>query len=302
MDFMTTKRISIQSKEGALLISVISTGLSLLPTLYVTVISNSLVLVGDLLRCVFEFVAVLLSWMVIRRVSRGDETFYDYGFGKLEQLGSLVVAFAMLGASAIVGFTASQRLLSPTPLENGMLGFILGVLSVLGNGAVTLYNRHLAAKDPSPILESQWKLFRAKAVASFVVVVSLGLGLSIPGSPVSLYADSIGSIVLSAFLLYSAYGLFSSSMSDLLDRSIEEALRLRLFRVLIEHESRYQGFHGIRARRVGRRIFVDVFLEFSEEMKLRDVGKEISIISETLTKVIPGSELSVIPVIPTLSP
>ena len=286
--------VSIQTKEGALLISVLSTGLSLFPTAYVTIVSNSLVLVGDLLRCVFEFLAVLLAWLIIRYANRDDHEV----LGKLERLSSLVVAFAMLAAAIAVGVAAWLRLDSPTPLENGGLGFILALLAVFGNGAIMIYNRILSMRDPSPILTSQWKLFRAKAVASFVVVLSLGSSFWLPGVAVSLYSDSIGSIILAAFLLYSSYSILSASRFDLLDRSIEEALRLRVLRVIIEHEASYLGFHGIQTRRSGSRIQVDVLLEFPGELQLNEVGKPISLIAEKLSTAIPEHDVHVIPFIP----
>ena len=290
---MVGQHISLKTKDGALLVSVLSTGCSLFPTAYVTIVSNSLVLVGDLLRCVFEFIAVLFAWLIIRFANREDHE----GLGKLEQLSSLVVASAMLAAAVAVGVAAWLRLEKPMPLENGGLGFVLALLAVFGNGAIMIYNRALSLRDPSPILTSQWKLFRAKAVASLVVVLSLGCSFWLPGASITLYSDSIGSIVLAAFLLYSSYSIISASRYDLLDSSIEEALRLRILRVIIEHEASYLGFHGIQTRRIGPRIQVDVILEFPGELQLNEVGRPISEIAERLCAAIPEHDVHVVPYI-----
>lgn len=287
--------VSLKTKEGALLISVLSTGASLAPTAYVTFISNSLVLVGDLLRCTFEFLAVLFSWIIIRYASQSDR---EYTLGKLEQLSSLVVASAMLAAAAAVSIAACLRITAPTPLENGVLGFILAFLAVIGNAGIMFYNRFLSLKDKSPLLTSQWKLFRAKAVASLVVVISLALGIWLPHSIASLYSDSVGSMVLAAFLLYSSYSIITASRSDLLERSIEEALRLRILRVIIEHEASYVGFHGIQTRRSGSKIQVDVLLEFPGDLQLNELGRPIHHLSDLLSNSIPEHDVRVVPVIP----
>ena len=161
-----------------------------------------------------------------------------------------------------------------------------------------IYNRVLSKHDPSPILTSQWKLFRAKTVASLVVVLSLGSSIWLPGATIALYSDPIGSIFLASFLLYSAYSIISASRSDLLDKSIEEALRLRILRVIIEHEAAYSGFHGIKTRRIGPRIQVEVLLEFKGDLQLNEISKSIQVISETLASAIPEHDIRVVPFIP----
>lgn len=291
-----TERSAALERERALSIATLTTACSLIPTAYVTLASNSVVLLGDLLRCVVEFLSILLSWIIIRRVHRSDRTFYDYGFGKLEHLASMGVAFAMLTTFIIVTLTALQRILAPQTVEGGGAGFILAILSVAGNMFLWFQNQSLCRRSFSPVLESQSKLFRAKAVASLVVVASLGLTFVLPSSTWTPFFDPTGSLILAAFLLYSAVGLLSSSMNDLLDRSVGEALRLVTLTVLVKNESLYSGFHGFRTRRAGSKIFVEVFLEFAGHLTMREVGSATSKLRAALQENLAGSDVTVVAV------
>ena len=292
---MTPKHKS-QHKEKTLLVAVVTTAISLIPTAYAAIASNSIVLFADFLRCAAEFLAIFLSWLVLRKLSKADKSYYDYGFGKLEQLASMSVSFAMLISFAIIGALAINRLYNPIQVENALFGFVLGVLSVAGNVFMWLHNRNLAKVERSPILESQAQLFRAKSIASIIVVVSLSLVLSNLSADWVYYADPIGSLGLCVLLLYSAVTLLFSSMQDLLDRSVEEAMRLVILRVLVKHEANYVGLSNIRTRRAGNKIFIELALEFPEEMKLGELSSISEAIKTDISAEIPLSEVVIVPV------
>lgn len=284
-----------RKKERALRVGVITTFGSLIPTAYATCVSNSVILLTDLLRCSVEFCAILASWLILRRVLSSDTSKFNYGYGKLEQIASLAVAAAMLGTFLAVLISAISRFLEPQHVSNGFFGFILGLLSVSGNVTLWIAYRSLARQSVSPMMESQWRLFRAKTWASTIVVCSLLPSVFGSSSPILIYADPVGSLILSGFLLHSAIGLFSSSMHELLDSTLEEALQLSIIKTLVLCETDYNGLKQIRSRRSGGRIFVELFLEFDPKLSLADFESAAKKIRGHLLSSIPDSEITVIP-------
>jgi divalent metal cation (Fe/Co/Zn/Cd) transporter len=162
---------------------------------------------ADLLRSAGEFFAILLSWCVIVQVARNDDAAYNYGLGKLEQLASLVVATALFASFVVVFGTGFTRLLHPEPLENPYFGLVFAVLGTLGNGFVWMKDFQICQRSPSPVMEAQWKLFRAKTIATAIVVLTLGTSVVSTNSALALYLDPIGSLVLALFLLHSSYSM-----------------------------------------------------------------------------------------------
>lgn len=283
------------SQDKALLIGVVTTFLSLLPTAYATFVSNSVILFSDFLRCLVEFSAIFLSWCIMRRVSETDQMRFSYGHGKLEEFSALTVGVALLISFVIVLLSAISRFLTPQPVENGVFGFILGGLSVAGNVYFWFKYGALAKSVSSPVISSQSRLFRAKTVASLVVFLSLLLSLYSHDSHLIFYADPIGAIFLAAFLLYSALGLLSASMRDLLDCSLEESLQLRILAALVRFEAGYAGLQSIRTRRGGSKIFIEIFLEFKPETSLQEAYMVISEIKQLLSNSISNGDITIIP-------
>lgn len=285
----------MEQKERALLYATLTTAASLIPTAYVTFVSNSIVLMGDFLRCVVEFLAILLSWLVVRKINHGERGFYDFGLGKLEQLASLAIASAMLFTFLVVALSAAHRIFNPLAVENAGAGLVLAALSVGGNAIFWAHYRRLSRRESSPVLESQSKLFRAKAFASVVVCASLLCSLLLPQSQISLLADPIGSILLGIFLLYSAFGMFSASIRDLLDGAVDEAAKLVVLRELVRHEGLYSNFLGIRTRRGGTRMFLEVTLSFDQTLLIGEVARRCDEIAGALRTQFAGSDVTIVP-------
>jgi cation diffusion facilitator family transporter len=285
----------VRSRERIVFWSVVATALSLIPTAYAAFISNSTTLLADLLRCVAEFVAILLSWFVLRQLSRHDPAAYNYGLGKLEQLASLAVATALFVSFLLAFGSGLARFWSPQALESTTFGFIFAILGTIGNAFLWLKDYRYYLASPSPVMESQWKLFRAKTCATTVVTLSLGLSMIFSESSVSNYFDPLGSLILSLFLLYSSYSMVSTSMPDLIDRSVDEKVQIIIHTTLTGHLDRYVALERIRTRRSGAQMFIDIFLSFDGQAPFHRVHECVMSIKSELRDRLGKAEVIVIP-------
>jgi ferrous-iron efflux pump FieF len=285
-------------KEHLVVVAVCTTLLSLIPTAYAALISNSTTLFADLLRCLGEFFSIVVSWVVLMKMSRNEISRFNYGYGKLEQLAGIAVAAALF-LTFLVSLTSGIRgLILPAKLENAEFGFIFAIVSVLGNAFLWVSNYIADARNPSPIAESQWKLFRAKAFATLVVVFSLGTALTFADSSASVYVDPIGSIALSLFMLWQSYKLVSASVPDLIDYAIEESLQTTLDKILADHREYYSHLEKVRSRRTARKIYLELFLAFPQEVPFGEVHRRVMILKHSIEGHFPGADVTVIPSLP----
>ena len=299
MSHQTLSSAGAKDRARLALWSVITTGISLIPTGYAAYLSTSVTLVADLLQCAVEFLAIFLSWLVMNKIAREDSSRFNYGYGKLEQFSRVVVAFALSGSGIVALSIAIHRILEPAVVSDYLFGLIFAALSVLGNLAFCLMHLRFHRAHPSPVSDAQWKLFRAKTFATTLVLLTLSGSALFGEHPWSVYFDPVGSITLAVILFHSAYGLFADSMSDLFDRAVAEQIQLIIMRALIKNESGYTGFREVRTRRSGNVVFVQIVLTFNETSKLgevRDITKQIESEIRTL---IPNSDVTVIPEVQT---
>jgi divalent metal cation (Fe/Co/Zn/Cd) transporter len=147
-------------------------------------------------------------------------------------------------------------------------------------------------------MESQWHLFRAKAFADGAVFIALLLSLGFRSYAWSVYVDPIASFVIAGFLLYSVYGIVSDSVYDLLDKTLDESLQIVINRELAAFYDKYTAFHGVRSRRSGSNIYIEIFLEFDGDQKMSEVQQAINDIKTSLERKIKGSRVIVAPTEP----
>jgi cation diffusion facilitator family transporter len=288
-------------KENLVFVAVCTTFLSLLPTAYAALISNSTTLFADLLRCLGEFFAIVASWIVLLKMSRNETSRFNYGYGKLEQLAGIAVAAALF-LTFLVSLTSGIRgLIVPTRLENAEFGFIFGLLSVGGNAFLWMSNYIADARSPSPIAESQWRLFRAKTCATLVVVTSLGVALAFADSQASVYVDPLGSIALSLFMLWQSYKLVSASVPDLIDYAIEESLQKTLDTILADHRGDYSYVEKVRSRRTARSVYLELFLSFPADLPFGEVHRRVMLLKHSVEERFPGADITIIPSLPPLT-
>ncbi len=282
-------------KQLPILISFAATGVTLTLTGYAAYLSNSVTLLSDFLKCFVEFFAIFLAFIVVAKTRKSDQSRFNYGFGKLEQISSTVVALAMFCSGILCLIVAVKRLSDPEPLENALFGFILAFLSVLGNGIMWRWFAYINKSSFSPVASSQSQLFLSKLLASFIVFVSLLCSFQIEAFPIFIYADALGSFFLGAFLLSSAHRMAIDSVGDLMDCSLDEALQIVILKTVIKHESHYKGFSHIRSRSSGSKRHIQVFLEFDDASTVESLRISASEIKRELEEVVPNSEVLIIP-------
>lgn len=256
-------------------------------------LANSVTLYTDLLRASGDFLTMLLVWLTVRKVGRGSTYRFNYGYGKLENVSALIVALVMVISWAVIAVAALGRLRTPVMVTGVETGLVFNVIALVVNGALWRRTLEIARRSPSPMMESQWRLFRTKALANVLVAFSLALALT--GRPWTVYVDPVVSLVVSGLLLFSAWSLSSSSIYALMDRALEETIQLVVLGELADFFDRYAAFHGVRSRRSGGTLYVEIFLEFDGALRMSEVQRTIDEMRQNLEGKIRQSRVAIVP-------
>jgi len=288
---LSTLREKERSVRSAFLLGL----LTFFPDLAAVILGQSATILAGFLKTTAETLATLLAWLSLRKLTTGKTDVYNYGYGKLESLSSLAVAGAMFISFGLVIAVAIGRFLNPTPVGQVGLGLAISTVACFANVYFWRRNYVLARQEPSPLMESQWRLYRIKTIANLSTVAALGLSVLLRQQAWSVYIDPIGSLILCGFLLASAYRVASSSVYDLLDRTLDESLQFVILQELAAHFDQYERFHGVQSRRSGGDVYIEIFLEFDGNQKMSEVQRMIESMKRNLEQKIKNSQVSIIP-------
>lgn len=292
-----SQAVTHEERERSIFLGFVLALCLLIPCVVAAYIAKSLTLAVDILISLAETIASLLSWIIIRKVARGRSGQFNYGFGKLENISGLGVAAVMLLSFLVIVIEAIDRLETPVEIvEKGVvLGLAITLFAAVSDTWLWVKNQRIARRQSTPLMEAQWRFFRSKAVCDYCVLASLFFSLLFHAYPWSNYIDTVFSLLLSGFLLWSAYLITADSMYDLLDRALDESLQLEITRLLVAHFDMYEGLHGVRTRRSGGHVFIEVYLEFDGSKLMTDVQQSIDLLTADLEAKIPSSHVAICP-------
>jgi ferrous-iron efflux pump FieF len=259
--------------------------------------SHSLTIESEILKNACLITAVFLSYLSVRKANTGKSEGYNYGYGKLESISGLIVAVVLIISLIIIIFHVVERFIEPIELSRGgtELAIVLSSLAMLSSIWMWRHDHHLAREEYSPVMESLWRMYRTKTLATGVVLTSLISSLLLAEYPWAPYIDQVGSLIVAGFIMKSIYSISILSVHDLLDQALEESLQLVILRELAQFFDDYEALHGIRSRRSGANVYIEIFLEFDGDRKMTEVQKTIDSIKNHLEEKINNSQIIISP-------
>lgn len=257
--------------------------------------SNSIVFVANFVIAFTGALASGLALYTIRRMARGTDLHNTYGLGRMETISSIVVGITMLLAAVFVGYETIAKILHPAEQHGGLLAMLLTFASFIASTWLWIRNYRLSQKEHSPIFSSMWRMARMGALEDLLIILAVGISLAFSGAVWTRYLDVIATSILMLSILKSIYDVFSGSIGDLLDRSLDEYNMLIILRELVANFDAYDQIHGVRTRRSGSQTFIEIFLEFNSETRMEAVYLLKERLEAQLQKLLPNSQIMIIP-------
>ncbi len=285
----------LRKQERVVLLTLLLSMSSFIPILVVALLSGSMLLLSDMLDYGRVIISSLLGWRILRAVRTGRMNGFDYGTGKLQTLGGMLGATLYVAVLMIMAGISIRHLFRPIPLVQSFT--ILGALFQLGGFAVSTWlwvrKRKLARAVFSPVMEMQWRASRAGALMCLAVFLGLTTTLLLQKYTWSVYLDPLFALVFIIYTGVSFLPILSDGINDLLDKTLQEDLQLKIDLHLAKNFDDYSGFHGVRSRRSGGRIFIEIALSFQHDQPVGKAVETIDRLCRGIESDIPGSQVHV---------
>ncbi len=257
--------------------------------------SNSIVFVANFVIALTGALASGLSLYTVKRMTRGTDLLNTYGLGRMETISSIVVGITMLLAVLFVSYETVMKILHPAEQHGGLVAMILTFASFIASLWLWIRNYRLSKTEHSPIFSSIWRMARMGALEDLLIILAVGISLIFEGAAWTRYLDVCATSFLMISIIKSIYDVFSGSISDLLDRSLDEYDLLIILRELVANFDAYDQIHGVRTRRSGSQTFIEIFLEFNSETRMKTVYDLKERLEAELKKRIPNAQIMIIP-------
>lgn len=266
-----------------------------LPAVALALCSGSMLLWSTLLDYAGAIVVGLIGWRILRASRTAREHGFDYGTGRLQTLGGVFGAGIYVALLLVFAWRVVLRLWAPVELNGPFTA--AGATLQLANGAVDVWLwlrlRQLGRARPSPVLEMQWRAARADALSSFAVCLSVALSLALGNHAWARYLDPACALAFTIYAGVSFLPTLAAGFSELADKTLQEELQLRIDRRLAQTFHGYTAFHGVRSRRAGGIVFIEIGLSFAPETRVAEALETVGQLTRGIESDIPDSEVRV---------
>lgn len=193
----------------------------------------------------------------------------DHAFGhtSAEDLAALGQAIFILISAAIIAFAAAQRLLNPAtaPLQSETRGMVVMALSVTLTLGLVLWQGRVARRTGSRVVAADRLHYLGDLLPNIGAIASLWASSTFGMSQI----DSIVAIGAAVMLSLGALRIGKGAWDALMDRRADPAIIAGIAEIARGWPG-VHGFHDLKTRTAGSRIFVNIHIELDGAQTLRE--------------------------------
>ncbi|MER2553115.1 MAG: cation diffusion facilitator family transporter [Thauera sp.] len=226
--------------------------------------------------------ATFALWMItIARVPPDED--HPLGHGKAEYFSSGFEGLLIFGAAGAIIWSATGRLLAPTPLEAVGLGLAVSVGASAVNLFVALAMRRAARRFRSIALDGGARHLMTDVWTSGGVITGVAL-VSVTGW---LWLDAVVAIAVGFHILAEGWHLIRASAHGLMDAGLEKDDLAVVQATLNQLTTAEIGFSNLRTRRAGAQSFVYVDVRVPGQWTVAVTHRELDRIERVIAAALP---------------
>jgi cation diffusion facilitator family transporter len=219
--------------------------------------TGSVGLLSDALESLVNLAAAILALSMLRLAASPPDENYPHGLSKAEYFSAGIEGALIVVAAAGIVWTAVPRLVSPQALEMPFEGLTLTVVATAINYGMALVLVRAGRQHSSITLEADGRHLMTDVWTSAGVIAGVAL-VYVTGW---LQLDALIALAVSAYILWTGFGLMRRSVRGLLDPAISAEDQAEVTKLIDEYSRRYGvSFHALRTRQAGARRFVSFHL------------------------------------------
>lgn len=248
-------------------------------------LGGSAAMIADAVHSLSDFITDVIVLLFVRLSSKPEDSDHDYGHGKYETLATSLIGLALLCVGVMIMYNGVRSIVSavmgnPLP-QPGMIALAAALVSI----ALKEWAYRFTAKvgrecESQAVVANAWH-HRSDALSSIGTAVGIG-GAILLGEKWTVL-DPIAAVVVSVFIIRTAWQLTKQSAGELLEQSLPAEME-REIETIVASEPMASEVHHLRTRRIGSHIAIEMHLRMPGNITLYESHQHATNIEQALRK------------------
>jgi ferrous-iron efflux pump FieF len=277
-----TRRVALLSVATAAILIVIKA--------IAWVASDSVAILASLSDSALDLVASLITVYAVRYAAEPPDAEHRFGHGKAEAFSSLMQGGLVFASGALIGREAINALLHPRPVEHGLAGVVVMLISIgLTLALITAQTRVVKASG-SIAISGDRAHYAADLASNLVALVGVGAAAWL-GLP---WLDAAAGLLVALWLIWGAIGVFREASGQLMDKELPEEERTRIVQ-LATVDPRVLGVHQLRTRASGPYVHMQMHADLAAGISLAEAHTIMVAAENRLLEAFPSADIIIHP-------
>jgi|SRR5690625_111774 len=234
----------------------------------------------DAAESIVNVIASGFAFYSIHLSSRPKDENHPYGHGKVEFFSVFVEGGLIVIAGLVILAKSVYNLFFPSSITHLDEGLWLVLFTAVVNYGLGFYLVKSSKNLNSMVLEADGKHLKVDAYSTCAVII----GLIVLKATGYFWIDSVISIIMGGFILWSGYKLLRTSISGLMDESDSETLNKVVEILNTNRRKQWIDIHNLRVQRYGNELHIDCHLTLPNYYDLNQVHDELLAVEALLNK------------------
>lgn len=248
--------------------------------------TGSVSLLSSLVDSLLDGLASVVNLLAVRQALTPADEEHRFGHGKAESLAAIGQSAFIAGSAVFILIEAGTRLFAPQPLESGVVGIAVMVLSIVATLGLVAVQRYVIRQTRSVAIQADSLHYMGDLLMNASVITALVLATQLGW----LWADPLFGLGIGLFILWNAAGIVRTALNDLMDRELPDVDRVRIAEIALE-DRRVLALHDLRTRSSGPNAFIQMHLEMDDGITLREAHAIADAAEARVRRAFPDAEV-----------
>ena len=246
-------------------------------------LGGSAAMIADAVHSMSDFITDVIVLLFVKLSAKPEDSDHDYGHGKYETLATSLIGLALMFVGVMIMYNgvcsiASAIMGNPLP-QPGMIALAAALVSIALKEWAYRFTVKVGRKcESQAVIANAWH-HRSDALSSIGTAVGIG-GAILLGEKWAVL-DPIAAVVVSVFIIRTAWQLTKQSAGELLEQSLPADMEREIVDI-VAREPMTSEVHHLRTRRIGSHIAIEMHLRMPGDISLYESHQHATNIEQKL--------------------
>ncbi len=189
------------------------------------IVSGSVALIADAWHTLSDSLSSIFLLLGVHLAQKPADKDHPFGHGRYELIATILIGCLLAGVSYNFFMESIERLQNKEAATFGVIAIVATVLSIVAKEALAQYSFYIARQTKSLAVNADGWHHRSDAISSIAILIGIILGRFY------WWIDGIMGIIVSIFILYTAYKIIKNSSHTILGEIPTSKLKSDLVKI-----------------------------------------------------------------------